>query len=524
VTIISGSSGSGNGVVTYRVDTNPSTSYRSANLTIAGQSFTVGQDGVPELYVDDGTFEVGLRLDLGGTLTGVNRLTPSSYPATLTGVQIYNYGIPFDAPFTLLIGTNPSGGTNINGVTFLTREARMGLGARFNLFSSFPDITINSGDFVIGMMIDHQRTWLPFARDTNSPSRRRSYVSTDNVSFVIVDDTGYAGNFGIRARLAPRACPTVTSINPANGTAGANVTITGTNFTGVTGVKFANNVTAIFTVNSDTAISVTVPNGAVTGPITIIKPDCRDAQTGIFALPGYEADVAPRPTGNGAVTAADWAQIGRFVAGLDTPANGGEFQRADCAPRATLGDGRLTTADWVQAGRYAAGSDPVVAAGGPMAPSGSLVAVGAQRRRAAPDGQRPTNGEMRAIGLAQAVTGEFIVEVGARGDENALGFSLQFDPSQWSFVSAATGRDAQGATLHVNATQAARGRIGVVLALPAGQRLQAGARQIVILRLAARGGRGAIEFSDYPVKREVVDAEANVTPSAFAIDGNGKHK
>jgi hypothetical protein len=63
----------------------------------------------------------------------------------------------------------------------------------------------------------------------------------------------------------------------------------------------------------------------------------------------------------------------------------------------------------------------------------------------------------------------FFVELDARGDENALGFSLQFDPGEWSFVSVAAGRDAEGAVLHLNATQAARGRIGVVLALASGQ-------------------------------------------------------
>src|SRR5262249_26064361 len=86
---------------------------------------------------------------------------------------------------------------------------------------------------------------------------------------------------------------------------------------------------------------------------------------------GYEADVAPRPNGNndGNVSIADWVQVGRFAAGLDTAQIGSEFQRADCAPSATLGNGAITIADWVQAGRYAAGLDPVVLAGGPAAPS-----------------------------------------------------------------------------------------------------------------------------------------------------------
>jgi hypothetical protein len=71
----------------------------------------------------------------------------------------------------------------------------------------------------------------------------------------------------------------------------------------------------------------------------------------VKAVDGFEGDVTPRPTGrgDGTVTTADWVQIGRFAAGLDTPENGGEFQRADVAPRSSQGDGQITVADWVQA-------------------------------------------------------------------------------------------------------------------------------------------------------------------------------
>ncbi|MGH9801672.1 MAG: cohesin domain-containing protein, partial [Blastocatellia bacterium] len=84
----------------------------------------------------------------------------------------------------------------------------------------------------------------------------------------------------------------------------------------------------------------------------------------VIVTPGFEADVTPRPSGNGSVSTADWVQVGRFVSGLDEPADGSEFQRADIAPKNTLGDGRLSVADWVLAGRYAAGLEPVVPAGG----------------------------------------------------------------------------------------------------------------------------------------------------------------
>ena len=79
-------------------------------------------------------------------------------------------------------------------------------------------------------------------------------------------------------------CPTVTSINPAGDLVGANVTIIGTNFAGVSSVRFSNNVVAQFAVNNATQITATVPNGAVTGPITIGRIGCGDVQTSNFTV------------------------------------------------------------------------------------------------------------------------------------------------------------------------------------------------------------------------------------------------
>jgi subtilisin-like proprotein convertase family protein len=67
--------------------------------------------------------------------------------------------------------------------------------------------------------------------------------------------------------------PTITSFNPTSGLVGTSVTITGTNFTGATAVSF-NNVNAPgFTVGAGgTSITVAVPNGATTGPISVTTP------------------------------------------------------------------------------------------------------------------------------------------------------------------------------------------------------------------------------------------------------------
>ena len=65
--------------------------------------------------------------------------------------------------------------------------------------------------------------------------------------------------------------PAMSSFAPANGPVGTAVTITGTNFTGVTAVSF-NGASAAFTANSGT-VTATVPFGAGTGPITVTTLD-----------------------------------------------------------------------------------------------------------------------------------------------------------------------------------------------------------------------------------------------------------
>ena len=64
-------------------------------------------------------------------------------------------------------------------------------------------------------------------------------------------------------------CPTITSFTPTTGPVGTTVTITGTNFTGVTAVTFNNVAATTFTVNSPTQITATVPTTATSGPIRV---------------------------------------------------------------------------------------------------------------------------------------------------------------------------------------------------------------------------------------------------------------
>ena len=62
--------------------------------------------------------------------------------------------------------------------------------------------------------------------------------------------------------------PTISSFTPASGPVGTSVTISGTNFTGATAVRF-NGTSANFTVNSASTITASVPAGATSGSISV---------------------------------------------------------------------------------------------------------------------------------------------------------------------------------------------------------------------------------------------------------------
>jgi hypothetical protein len=65
--------------------------------------------------------------------------------------------------------------------------------------------------------------------------------------------------------------PTLSGFSPAGGPVGTTVTLTGSGFTGATGVAF-NGTAAAFTVVSSTQITATVPSGASTGRLSVSTP------------------------------------------------------------------------------------------------------------------------------------------------------------------------------------------------------------------------------------------------------------
>ena len=131
--------------------------------------------------------------------------------------------------------------------------------------------------------------------------------------------------------------------------------------------------------------------------------------------------------------------------------------------------------------------------------------------------------QMRAIG-GNAAPGQninVIVELVAQGDENSVGFSLNFDTAILSNPQTVLAPDALSASLIVNDTQAGSGKLGILLALPAGQSFSAGTKQLVTITFntAATGAYSSpVTFGGAPIVKQVVNANADPLPANY-LDG-----
>jgi uncharacterized protein (TIGR03382 family) len=79
------------------------------------------------------------------------------------------------------------------------------------------------------------------------------------------------------------SAPKVTGFSPTSGAAGTVVTVTGTGFTGATGVRIGGLAAASFSVDNDTQLTATVASGAITGTVQVSTPGGSGSSTGRFA-------------------------------------------------------------------------------------------------------------------------------------------------------------------------------------------------------------------------------------------------
>ena len=78
--------------------------------------------------------------------------------------------------------------------------------------------------------------------------------------------------------------PTVSSFSPNYGPAGITVTITGTNLTGATVVKFNGTASSSITAVTATSLQAVVPSGATSGTISVTTPAGTGTSSGSFTV------------------------------------------------------------------------------------------------------------------------------------------------------------------------------------------------------------------------------------------------
>jgi hypothetical protein len=167
--------------------------------------------------------------------------------------------------------------------------------------------------------------------------------------------------------------------------------------------------------------------------------------------------------------------------------------------------------DWVQAGRYAAGLDPLTILGGPTEesePEGGFAAASELERRL----------YMANSTIVQGQTNAFSVALDCQGNENAVSFSVKFDPAALNFLSASAGQATTGSLINFNTADVLQGRLGIALAAQPGRTFAAGTREIVKIQFSAVATAPAttkISFGGSPVPNEISDASANPLPTSF---------
>ncbi|MCP4407550.1 MAG: hypothetical protein GY807_07275 [Gammaproteobacteria bacterium] len=155
--------------------------------------------------IDDGSFENSIGPISGGTAFYINRLTPKAYPATLTQVLVQftnSSNVSTGSALNILVGTNQNGESDIDSTQFQSTSATISELDDFNGFD-VPDVTIDSGDFIVGFSMTTDQDIFPGALDTTT-YQQRSYFSGDGIDFELIDiasDGTLSGNFGIRARI-----------------------------------------------------------------------------------------------------------------------------------------------------------------------------------------------------------------------------------------------------------------------------------------------------------------------------------
>lgn len=203
-------------------------------------------------------------------------------------------------------------GSDQGGSLYLTSNSFRGSNTAWNeneiTFDNAPEVSSNPlfaiGDVTVGETVEFDVSDLVTGDGTytfalkNKSSDLANYSSKEGVQspelFIETiaggdnpgddDDPGDDGNDDDEP-VDPDA-PVVTSFDPQVGAPGMVVTITGSNFTSVTGVAFNETATISFIADSPSRIRATVPFGTTTGKVSVTNSAGRGNSQQEFVIPG----------------------------------------------------------------------------------------------------------------------------------------------------------------------------------------------------------------------------------------------
>jgi IPT/TIG domain len=116
--------------------------------------------------------------------------------------------------------------------------------------------------------------------------------------FVTITGPGGTGT-SLHVFTVVTPAPNLTGFTPLHGVIGATVTLTGTHFTGATGVSFNGTPAVAFSVVSDTLMTAVVPAGAATGHVSVTGPGGISSSPGVFTVLPKIASFTPASGSHG---------------------------------------------------------------------------------------------------------------------------------------------------------------------------------------------------------------------------------
>lgn len=228
------------------------------------------------------------------TISGTN-LTGTT-AVKFGGVNAASFTVLSPTQITAVVASGSSGNVTVTTLGGTASFAGFSFSQPLPSISSFSPATAKKGQNVIITGSNFTgATAVKFgevsaaAFTVNSDNQITAQVGTGATGTVSIT-TGFGT--GTRSGFTFIPTPKITSFSPISAGPGASVTITGTNFTGATAVKFGGVAAASFVVNSATQITAVVGNGA-SGNVAVTTPGGVAAKAGFTFIPGGLAPIPP---------------------------------------------------------------------------------------------------------------------------------------------------------------------------------------------------------------------------------------